>query len=204
MGYVFLGNSQKPLEFPPPTPRPVPVAPQPATSTVPASSTESVGSGTVPVVVPPPIKPLPPKPKPPAPAPTPPPVPHANGYTGMLLAGSADPLLDFNQEDYNVAREQKKIIILYFFASWCPICKDETVNALYPAFNQLTDGRIVGFRIHFNDNTASPEGKALARTHGVTYQHTKVIIKEDNSRFLKSPEQWDLARYMSEINSALQ
>ena len=44
--------------------------------------------------------------------------------------------------------------------------------------------------------------KNLAREFGVAYQHTKVLLK-NGKRILKSPETWDKARYLKEINTAL-
>src|SRR3989338_1209747 len=46
------------------------------------------------------------------------------GYTGALLAGSlrASPLLDFTKADYDKAIASDRLVVLYFYANWCPIC----------------------------------------------------------------------------------
>lgn len=120
-------------------------------------------------------------------------------FTGSVLAGSKTPLLDFTKSDYDTALSSKKIIVLYFYANWCPICKAEFPKA-ESAFNTLDNADVVGFRVNFNDNETDQYEKDLAREFGVAYQHTKVILK-NGERVLKSPETWDEGRYISEINS---
>ncbi|MDP3899632.1 MAG: thioredoxin family protein [bacterium] len=119
-------------------------------------------------------------------------------YTGAVLAGNTAKLYDFNQADYEAALKSGKLVVLYFYASWCPICKAETADALYPAFNELNNDKVVGFRVNFNDNDTDGNEEALAREFGIAYQHTKVFVK-DGERALKSPETWDKSRYLSEI-----
>lgn len=123
-------------------------------------------------------------------------------FAGALLAGSAAPLLDFVQSDYEQAKASGKLVVLYFYANWCPICKVEVADALYPAFNELVREDVIGFRVNYNDSDTDADEKALARGFGVGYQHTKVFLKE-GKRILKSPEEWDRARYITEINTAL-
>jgi len=123
-------------------------------------------------------------------------------YSGEVIAGEKTPLIDFNKADYEKALAEEKMIVLYFFANWCPTCKEEVTNALYPAFDELDLEGVVGFRVNYNDNQTDNDEKDLAREFGVAYQHTKVFVK-DGERILKSPESWDKGRYLEEINSAI-
>ncbi len=123
-------------------------------------------------------------------------------YSGAVLAGESAPLLDYNKADYDAAIASDKLVVLYFYANWCPICKAETANALYPEFNKLTTDKVVGFRVNYNDSDTDSNEKALASQFGVAYQHTKVFVK-NGQRILKSPEGWDEKRYDMEINKAL-
>ena len=119
-------------------------------------------------------------------------------YTGARLAGTATlPLLDFNKADYDKAVASDNLVILYFYASWCPICRAEFPN-MQTAFNELTGSGVVGFRVNYNDSDTDQSEKALASEFGVAYQHTKVFVK-NGQRLLKSPEEWDEARYDMEI-----
>ncbi|PCI20327.1 hypothetical protein COB64_02275 [Candidatus Wolfebacteria bacterium] len=124
------------------------------------------------------------------------------GYVGEVLAGTSSLVLDFNQVDYDKAIESDKLVVLYFFATWCPICIVEVENELFPAFDELTTDQVVGFRINFNDTSTSDEEKALAREFGIAFQHTKVFVK-NGERILKTPESWEKAQYLEEINGAL-
>lgn len=122
-------------------------------------------------------------------------------YTGAVLAGSTAPLLDFTQADFDAAMASDKLIVLYFYANWCPICREEFPK-MQAAFNKLTSDEVVGFRVNFNDSDTDPDEKALAREHGIAYQHTKVFIK-NKQQVLKSPESWEQSRYHTEITNAL-
>lgn len=126
------------------------------------------------------------------------PGPQSSSYQGTALAGSQSPLLDFNKADYDKALTSGKLVVLYFYASWCPICKAEVANALYPAFNELENSNIIGFRVNYNDSDTDKNEEALARQFGVGYQHTKVFLK-NGERVLKAPDSWSKARYLSEI-----
>ena len=122
-------------------------------------------------------------------------------YTGTVLAGKSAPLLDFKKADYDAALKSDKLIVLYFYANWCPICKVEFPNA-QAAFNQLTTDKVVGFRVNYKDSDTDADETALAREFGIPYQHTKVLLK-NGVQVGKYPDSWDTARYVSEINKAL-
>ncbi|MEK7514972.1 MAG: TlpA disulfide reductase family protein [Patescibacteria group bacterium] len=123
-------------------------------------------------------------------------------FTGKKLAGSSAPLLDFSVADYTAAQESGRIIVLFFYANWCPICKAEMPN-IEQAFNQLKTDRVVGFRVNYNDSDTDDVEKGLAREFGIAYQHTKVFVN-NGSAVLKSGESWDVARYVQEITKASQ
>ncbi len=123
-------------------------------------------------------------------------------YTGTILAGKSAPLLDYNKADYDAAIASDKLVVLYFYANWCAICKAETANALYPVFNELTTDKVVGIRINYKDSDTDKDEENLARQYGIPYQHTKVFVK-NGKQILKAPDSWDKARYMTEINKAI-
>jgi len=121
-------------------------------------------------------------------------------FSGTVLAGTSSPVLDFNTADYNTALKSDKLVVLYFYANWCPLCKAE-IPKLYAAFDSLTDDKVVAFRVSYKDSETDQAEKDLARQYGIAYQHTKVFVR--NGQILKSPEIWDQARYIKEINFAL-
>ena len=119
-------------------------------------------------------------------------------YSGSVLAGTSAPLLDFKKADYDEALKTDKLIVLYFYANWCSICKEEFPK-MQEAFDELNTDRVIAFRVNYNDNETDDAEQDLARQFGVAYQHTKVFVK-NGERVLKSPESWDKNRYLSEIN----
>lgn len=123
------------------------------------------------------------------------------GYSGIVLAGNSSLLLDFTQEDYKKALVEDKLVALYFYANWCPICRAEFPK-MEKAFDELQVDNVIGFRVNYNDNETDDFERGLAREFGVAYQHTKVFLY-NGERVLKSPETWEKDRYLSEINKLL-
>ena len=122
-------------------------------------------------------------------------------YSGTVLAGKTTIYLEFNKADYDTAIAENKVILLYFYADWCPICKEEQVS-LHDAFNEMDYNNLVGFRVNYRDSGVDNFEEALAKEHGITYQHTKVIIK-DGQRVLKAPDSWEKERYLEEIKKVI-
>ncbi|MEK6983993.1 MAG: thioredoxin family protein [Nanoarchaeota archaeon] len=121
-------------------------------------------------------------------------------YAGKALAGTeTTKYLEFNTDDYEKALKEKKKILLYFYANWCPICKKEQ-SETFEAFSKLNDPDLIGFRVNYRDSDTDEDEEALAKEFGVSYQHTKVVIK-DGKRALKSPESWDKQRYLDELSN---
>ena len=119
-------------------------------------------------------------------------------YKGKVLAGTKSKYLEYNKADYNEALKENKKILLYFYASWCPLCRKEQPETI-AAFNELNDPNLVGFRVHYNDGDDSNDAKALAQQFQVPYQHTKVILKNGKMAG-KFPDTWNKQRYIAELN----
>ena len=122
-----------------------------------------------------------------------------NPYKGKILSGNCAVLLDFQKSDYDLALSKpESVIVLYFYASWCPICRAEFPK-MQEAFLGVMNKNVVGFRVNYKDSDTDSDEIDLARKFGITYQHTKVILK-GGMQVLKSLESWDKERYLSEIN----
>jgi len=123
------------------------------------------------------------------------------GYSGKVLAGDTSPYLEFKKGDYDKALSDNKIIVLDFYANWCPICQEEAPNII-AGFNELQTDKVIGFRVNYNDTETDNDEKELAGNYSITYQHTKVIIK-DGKEVIRSLESWDKETFLKEVNSTL-
>ncbi len=124
-----------------------------------------------------------------------------NDFNGKILAGTTSHYIEFTQADYEKALSENKIIFLDFYANWCPICKLESPS-IKSAFNELENENVIGFRVNYNDDETSEEEELLAKEFGITYQHTKVILK-DGEEVTKSLETWNKERVLEEISKAV-
>ena len=82
----------------------------------------------------------------------------------------------FDADQFEEAKAQGKVTMLYFTANWCPICKVQIpVNA--EALKELEgDEDIVVFEAHILDSETTEITEDLAKEYGVRLQHTFVII----------------------------
>jgi len=125
----------------------------------------------------------------------------STSFSGKVLAGTSAPLLDFKKSDYDQALASGKLILLYFYADWCPICQAEFPK-MQSVFNTLETDQIVAFRVNYKDDFTDSDEVNLAKQFGVAYQHTKVFLK-NGTLISKHPDSWGEGRYLSEINNRL-
>lgn len=124
------------------------------------------------------------------------------GYSGKVLAGQNSPYLDFTKADYEKAAGEGKIVILNFYANWCPVCRVEQPE-VKAGFDSLTSNQVVGFRVNFSDSDTDEDERQLAKQFNIPYQHTKVILK-NGQEVKRSGDQWDKDKFNEQINSVLQ
>ncbi len=118
-----------------------------------------------------------------------------------VMQRTSAPVQEYSKKTYEAALNSGKLVALYFYANWCPICKEEFPK-MEDAFKELPSDKVVGIRVNYNDNETDDGERALAKEFGVAYQHTKVFLK-NKERVLKSPEGWDKTRYLTEVGSYL-
>lgn len=116
------------------------------------------------------------------------------------IAVGVNKVIPFTQVAYNKAIADGKLVVLYFYASWCPICKAEFPK-MESAVNKLPN-EVMAFQVNYRDDNTDRDEEALAKKFGITYQHTKVILKGDK-QLLKDLTSWDEEKYLTEIKKLL-
>lgn len=91
----------------------------------------------------------------------------------MFKAGIVN---EYTAAAYADAVASGKVVVLYYYANWCPICRTEFPK-FAAAVGQLNDSRVVAFRVNYNDSETTDEETASAKQFQVGYQHTVVIVK---------------------------
>lgn len=119
------------------------------------------------------------------------------GYHGKTISGSKSLYLEFVKTDYDKAVSENKVIFLNFYANWCPICRAEAPD-LKAGFNDLKTENVVGFQVNWNDSDTDDAEKELAKKYNISYQHTKVIVK-DGKAVYNQIEQWDKDQVVSNL-----
>ncbi len=120
---------------------------------------------------------------------------------GEKIAGAASVYLAYGKNDYQRALDGDKIILLSFYADWCPFCRAEEPE-IEVGFNNLASDKLVGFRVNYNDSETDADEKALADQYKITYQHTKVILKNGVEVF-RTGDTWTKEDFASIVNPIL-
>ena len=82
----------------------------------------------------------------------------------------------YSGREFENALNQNKVVVLYFAANWCPICREQEPINLEVMEGLEEDEEVVMFKVHILDNQTTDEGEKLAQKYAVVYQHTFVII----------------------------
>ncbi len=83
----------------------------------------------------------------------------------------------------NLDNSESKRRVLFFYASWCPICRP--ADADFHKNMDMIPEDIAVIRVNYNDPETDDEEKELARKYGVTYQHTFVQIDSQGKEITK-------------------
>lgn len=126
----------------------------------------------------------------------------SNTETGVVLAGSVATYSQFTETAYNQAKKDGKVIFLKFYGDWSAISTKVDEPVLEAGFNQLSDKKVVGFRVHFADGKNGVVEDALAKEFDVKTEGTKVIVK-DGKAVVTSTDSWTADQFTQEINKAL-
>ena len=109
--------------------------------------------------------------------------------------------LAFDKKEFENAKSENKVILLDFYANWCPVCRLENPK-IRSALKEFKSNEVVAFQVHYNDGDVTEEHIALAKEYGINIQHTKVILK-DGEVALKSLESWSKDTAVNELRKVL-
>ncbi len=121
-------------------------------------------------------------------------------FSDIGLTKYANKYYRYDPVAYQNALADKKIVYIYFYANWCPICKAARPKIL-DAFNKIDYSDVVGFEVHYNDDEAKDFDKEITRNYQVPYQHTTLIIK-DGKEFYRSLNELTTEEIIKQIESA--
>lgn len=119
---------------------------------------------------------------------------------GIVLNSGVTKYYDFSQKQFEKALDEGKVVYLEFYATWCPICIAQESDII-KGLNELNDPNVIGFRVNYKDNDTDEFEKKLAEKYNVTYQHTKVILV-DNEPVYNELAVWkdsDVVKNLSEF-----
>ena len=94
---------------------------------------------------------------------------------------AASRYVEYSKAALDQAADKRRV--LYFYASWCPICKP--ADADFKANSSKIPEDVVVLRVNYNDPETDQEEKDLAKQYGITYQHTFVQIDAEGKEVTK-------------------
>lgn len=99
----------------------------------------------------------------------------------MANKNNASRYVGYSKGAYDQSANNRRV--LYFYASWCPICRPADTNFKENASKIPEDVTVL--RVNYNDPDTDQEEKDLAKKYGITYQHTFVQIDAQGKELTK-------------------
>jgi len=93
-----------------------------------------------------------------------------SSHKGPLAVGEPAPdftLTTFDGKIYNTADWRGKVVVVNFWASWCPTCKDEAVDLENAWKHYREGGEVLFLGVDYVDT--EPEALAYLEKYGITY-----------------------------------
>lgn len=118
-----------------------------------------------------------------------------------IVVDSGGNYIKFEQGLYEKSLDEDKVILLDFYANWCPICNSEKPKII-AGLNELNDPNVIAYQVHIKDDEETDDTKALAKKFGVTLQYTKIILK-NGEMVTKSLEPWSKEKTINELKKVI-
>ncbi|WKZ25415.1 MAG: thioredoxin family protein [bacterium] len=92
--------------------------------------------------------------------------------------------LDYSNENYDSALQDKRVVILFFTSNWCVECLEQDKVNL-EVFDDLKDKGLVGLRIHILDSETTTETDALAKKFDIHKENSFVVLNQNGAVHFK-------------------
>lgn len=105
----------------------------------------------------------------------------------------------YSKAFYNAYTSGGDRIVLDFYANWCPTC-----IAGEPVFKRIieeSDFEVHALRVNYNDSDTDEDEKALAKTFGITYQHTFIYLDANGNEINRTIGARSESQYRTDIDT---
>ncbi len=120
-----------------------------------------------------------------------------NNINGNVVADNSK-YSQVTETALNQAIGEDKIVVLNFFATWCPSCTAEQ-PAIRQALESFNNDNVKVFQVNYKDSDTDDFETELAKKYGITVQGTKIILK-DGEQVSKIPQHWQADKWTEELN----
>ncbi len=106
------------------------------------------------------------------------------GSEGVLAVHGEATYETFSKTKYQAALAAHEPIFLYFYANWCPTCREQEPRneEVFKSFSS----HVHGFRVHTLDNEVSSDDQALAKQFNIYVQHTAIFIDKNGKEIKRT------------------
>jgi peroxiredoxin len=108
---------------------------------------------------------------------------------------------EYTTDNFKLAQEEGKLVLLYFYTDWCPGCYIELMQ-LKKALKKFDPEEIAVYVVDYKGEGVIAEEEELARDLKVDTKQTKVLIYRGHE-VMRSSDPWDEKRYAFELDTIL-
>jgi peroxiredoxin len=108
---------------------------------------------------------------------------------------------EYTTDNFKLAQEEGKLVLLYFYTDWCPGCYVELMQ-LKKALKKFDPEELAVYVVDYKGEGVIAEEEELARDLKVDAKQTKVLIYH-GKEVMRSADPWDEKRYTFELDTIL-
>lgn len=81
----------------------------------------------------------------------------------------------YSEEVFNQKLSEGKIVVLSFYANWCPTCR-QNQSFIEEGAQLLDASKYVVLTVHYKDDESKPEDDMIIQRYNIVGQHTFVVV----------------------------